>query len=47
MIKVLPKKAVVNMTPIQYKKIDDAAKKIGLSVPKYLLSKGLVAADKG
>ena len=41
------KKVTVNLTAAQYEKLDRTAKKIGLSVPAYLRSKGLEAADAG
>lgn len=41
------KKATVNLTAAQHEKLERAAKKIGLSVPAYLRSKALEAADAG
>ena len=39
------RKVTVNLTAGQYEKLMRAAKKIGLSVPAYMRSKGLHAAD--
>lgn len=45
--KVCIRKPTVNLTLAQYEKLARAAKKIGLSVPAYLRSKALEAADAG